>query len=56
MNDRLRELISKNVSASQIKKLAMEYGMKTLFMDGMDKAFHGQTSVEEVLRVTEDSL
>mgnify|MGYP000365477452 CR=1 FL=1 len=56
MNDTLRELITKNVSSAQIKKAAMDSGMKSLFLDGMDKVFQGLTSVEEVLRVTEDTL
>ena len=56
LNDVLKELITRNIPASHIKKKAVEMGMVTLFMDGMDKVFQGLTSVEEVLRVTEDSL
>jgi len=56
VNDELRDMITQNVSASQLKKKAIELGMRSLFIDGMDKAFQGLSTLEEVLRVTEDSL
>ena len=48
----IRQLILEKVAASQIKALAQEQGMSTLREDGWRKVLDGQTSIEEVLRVT----
>ncbi|MCK5707084.1 MAG: type II/IV secretion system protein [Candidatus Aureabacteria bacterium] len=56
LNDALRDMISSNVPASKIKKKAIELGMVSLFQNGMEKTFQGLTTIEEVLRVTEDSI
>ena len=37
-----------------IRDIAMRHGMKLLREDGWAKAFKGLTSVEEVMRVTEE--
>jgi len=42
-------------SATEIRDIALKHGMKTLREDGWTKAFKGMTSVEEVMRVTEDA-
>ena len=42
-------------SSADIRKLAMEEGMTTLRQDGWRKVFNGFTSVEELMRVTEDA-
>lgn len=42
-------------SSSEIRDISFKHGMKTLREDGWTKAFRGMTSVEEVLRVTEDA-
>ena len=46
------ELIMKEGSGEEIRKLARDMGMKTLRESGIEKALAGITSVEEVLRVT----
>jgi type II secretory ATPase GspE/PulE/Tfp pilus assembly ATPase PilB-like protein len=51
LNDRIKEAILTNASASVIKKLAVQDGMATLIQDGLAKAAQGITSLEEVLRV-----
>ncbi len=38
-------------SSVDIKKIAVEQGMRTLRLDGMDKVLEGVTSIEEILRV-----
>jgi type IV pilus assembly protein PilB len=38
-------------SSVDIKKIAIEQGMRTLRLDGMDKVLEGTTSIEEILRV-----
>jgi type IV pilus assembly protein PilB len=42
-------------SSTDIRDVALTHGMKTLREDGWTKAFKGMTSVEEVMRVTEDA-
>ena len=37
--------------SDEIKKIAIEQGMKTLRQDGLDKVLLGRTSLEEVMRV-----
>jgi len=54
VNDSIRHLISERADASRIRTAAMEGGMRSLRQDGMDKALTGQTTVEEVLRVTRE--
>jgi len=54
VDDEMKKLIIAKTSADDIKKMAIEHGMKTLHQDGMEKAAAGQTSIEEVLRVTQE--
>lgn len=42
-------------SSSEIRQASMKEGMTTLRQDGWRKVFNGFTSVEELMRVTEDS-
>lgn len=48
------EIIARH-SSSEIRKTAMSEGMTTLRQDGWRKVFNGFTSVEELMRVTEDA-
>ena len=50
INSKIRELIFKNVSAVEIRKMAIEQGMKTLYVDGIYKTLKGVTTLEEVYR------
>jgi general secretion pathway protein E len=52
MSDALRGMITAHASVDQIREAARRSGMKTLWEDGLSKALSGQTSLEEVLRVT----
>src|SRR6516225_4866381 len=52
ITDDLRELILSGASAMELRRKAMEEGMITLRMSGLQKLRDGQTSVEEVLRET----
>jgi len=54
MNDTLKSLILETNDANQIKKAALEFGMITLRQNGMSKVLQGITSIEEVLRVTQE--
>ncbi len=52
VSEEMRELVLHNTSAKAIRDLALKEGMKTLQMAGMRKAKAGQTSLDEVLRVS----
>jgi len=54
VNEEIRELVNSKASIDQIKKKAIELGTKTLKEDGIEKIKEGSTSVEEVLRVTQE--
>jgi len=56
VNDQIRELIVRRVSANHLKKLAIQSGMKTLREDGWEKVRRGLTTVGEVLRVTQEEI
>ncbi len=54
VNDAIKSTILKNASEADIERAAMEGGMRTMYRDGMVKALAGETTVEEVLRVTRE--
>ena len=56
VNDDVRHLIMKNVDSATLKKEAMKHGMTTLRDDGARKVLLGETTIAEVLRVTQDDL
>jgi type II secretory ATPase GspE/PulE/Tfp pilus assembly ATPase PilB-like protein len=49
-----RSLIMKQVSAGELRRHAMARGMVTLRADGWAKACEGLTTVDEILRVTQE--
>ena len=49
--EEIRTLIVSGKSTSELREQAIKDGMKTLQMDGIQKAIQGITSIEEVLRV-----
>ena len=49
-----RSLILRRASGRDIRRYAIEAGMATLRMDGWTRAREGQTTVEEILRVTQE--
>jgi len=52
ISDSLRELILQGASTTEIKNQAIEEGMYSLRMSGLEKVRTGQTTLEEVVRVT----
>jgi type IV pilus assembly protein PilB len=50
INSKVRDMIFRNVSSTEIRKVAMSQGMKSLYVDGMHKVMRGVTSLEEVYR------
>lgn len=52
VSEEVRKLIiSPNFSLDNLRKVAREEGMKTMFEDGLHKVERGMTTIEEVLRV-----
>ncbi len=51
IDDYARELILARADSSAIRKAAIARGMRTMFWDGLAKAFMGETSIEEIFRV-----
>jgi len=51
VNEGIRALVMDRASATQIKELAIENGMTTMFQDGLQKVQDGITSLEEVVRL-----
>ena len=54
IDDDIKELITKKCGSHIIKEAAIEKGMSTLREDGLRKALAGETTLEEVCRVTQD--
>jgi len=52
MTERLRELLVAKASEHAIAQGAFASGMTSIYRDGLLKAFAGETTIEEVLRVT----
>jgi general secretion pathway protein E len=54
MEEGIRALVTENATASQLKKVAVtELGMRTLRQDGLLRLAKGQTSPDEIMRVTQ---
>jgi type IV pilus assembly protein PilB len=51
-NTEIQKMIVGNSTSEAIENIAIEQGMTTMQLDGLVKALRGQTTVEEVLRVT----
>ena len=51
MDDRLRQLVTDGAGIAALRSAAKEAGMRTMLMDGMEKAAQGITTIEEVLAV-----
>jgi type II secretory ATPase GspE/PulE/Tfp pilus assembly ATPase PilB-like protein len=54
VSETVRRLIIKRASASAIKNQAINEGMKTLRVVGVEKAVEGITTLEEIWRVTSE--
>ena len=56
LDDDIRQLVLKNVDSGTVKKKAMEKGMLTLLDDGALKVARGETTIAEILSVTQEDL
>ncbi len=55
INDALRSAVMRHAGMGEIERIARDGGMRTMYEDGITKALAGLTTIEEVLRVTEDA-
>ncbi|MEA2709433.1 MAG: type pilus assembly protein PilB [Phycisphaerales bacterium] len=53
MDDQLRDMVTANPDVIQLRRKCREKGLVTLREDGMAKVRAGQTTIDEILRVTE---
>jgi general secretion pathway protein E len=56
IDDDIRALVTGNANSSIIKRKAVEHGMRTLRDDGVRKTLEGVTSLDEVMRVTQEDV
>ncbi len=54
VTDPIRHLVTSNADAATIRQQALKMGMRPLRQAGLDKVLAGQTTVEEILRVTQE--
>jgi type IV pilus assembly protein PilB len=55
MDDAMRDIVTRNPDVNQLRKVARERGLVTLRQDGFEKVLKGMTTVDEILRVTENA-
>jgi general secretion pathway protein E len=56
IDDDIRALVTGNANSNIIKRKAIEHGMRTLRDDGVRKTLEGVTSLDEVMRVTQEDV
>lgn len=54
VTERIRQMVVARATTTEIKNAAMQTGMRTLRQDGWSKVLEGITTIEEVLRVSEE--
>ena len=54
MDDRIAHLVLERAEAREVNRAATGAGMRTMLVDGLMKAERGETTVDEVLRVTRE--
>ena len=55
MSDPIRRMVMQHADMGKIEEQARAEGMRTMYEDGLVKALGGTTTLEEVLRVTQES-
>ncbi|MGA9335976.1 MAG: type II secretion system ATPase GspE [Rudaea sp.] len=55
MTEPLRRMVMQRADMGKIEELARSEGMRTMYEDGLVKSLDGVTTIEEVLRVTQES-
>ena len=55
VDDALRDIIARNPNVAEFRRMCLERGMISLRDDGMQKVARGDTSVQEILRITKEA-
>ena len=55
MSDPIRRLIMRHATSGEIQEQAVAEGMRTMYLDGLNKCLKGVTTLDEVLRVTQEA-
>jgi general secretion pathway protein E len=55
MSDSIRRLVMQQATSGDIHEQAVKEGMRTMYQDGLLKCLQGITTIEEVLRVTQEA-
>jgi len=55
MSDPIRRLIMQHATSGEIQNCAVAEGMRTMYLDGLNKCLNGVTTLDEVLRVTQEA-
>ena len=56
LDDEIRRFIGNKADSAAIKQAAIAKGMVTLKEEGAEKVFHGMTTTEEVMRITQQEV
>jgi general secretion pathway protein E len=55
MTDPIRRMVMKHATSGEIQDLAIAEGMRTIYQDGLEKCLAGLTTLDEVLRVSQEN-
>ena len=55
MSDPIRRLVIRHATSGEIQGQAVSEGMRTMYLDGLNKCLGGVTTLDEVLRVTQEA-
>ena len=55
MSDPIRRLVMQQATSGEIQDQAIAEGMRTMYQDGLAKCLRGVTTLDEVLRVTQEA-
>ncbi|NNK37261.1 MAG: type II secretion system ATPase GspE, partial [Xanthomonadales bacterium] len=55
ISDPIRRLVMRHATSGELQEQAVADGMRTMYQDGLNKCLQGITTLEEVLRVTQEA-
>jgi general secretion pathway protein E len=55
MSDSVRRLVMRHATSGELQEQAVAEGMRTMYQDGLIKCQQGMTSLDEILRVTQEA-
>jgi general secretion pathway protein E len=55
MSDPLRRLVMQHATSGELQDQAVSEGMRTMYQDGLLKCQRGVTTLDEILRVTQEA-